>query len=88
MPLDTYEMYDLLAHPEPYDEETEDEFKERQAALAVLELRMQEAGFTLNHLAGVLNPDIDIKRIHTETPKIETGVSPLMKKLILNAGII
>ena len=82
LPTDLYEIYDLLNYPEAYDEETPEEFADRQVATKAFQLRMEEAGMTINHLAGVLDPDIDIERIHVDKPKPIVPVSPLALNLL------
>lgn len=68
LPHDVYEMYDLLGWPEAYEGESDDEFTQRQLAFETIKLRMADAGMTVNHLAGVLDPVI----VNTVSPILLT----------------
>lgn len=58
LPQNIYEMYDLLGYSEPYENESEHDFKTRQFAFESFKFKLVEAGFTIDHLAGVLDPVI------------------------------
>ena len=77
-----YDLYDFLAYSEPYDDETEIEFTDRQCKFNELQQQMNAAGMTIDHLAGVLEPDIDVQRIQMiDSPKI-TPITPQLASLL------
>jgi len=59
LPHDIYEMYSLLGHPEPFDDESADDFQARQLAFTTFKAKLEASNFTIDHLAGVLDPVIE-----------------------------
>jgi hypothetical protein len=58
LPENVYDMYDMLAYAEAYDEETTEQHEERKALFEDFKQRLTEAGMDINCLAGVLDPVI------------------------------
>lgn len=51
-----YALYDFLSHSAKYDDETDEEFEFRQETFLNFKKQMEDAGMTVDHLAGVFDP--------------------------------
>jgi hypothetical protein len=68
IPKNIYEVYDLLCYPQ-FEDETFEQFEDRHRTKAEFDQQLSQAGLTLDHLAGVLMPNLVRQTI--EVPRTE-----------------